>query len=73
MNAENLEKNQPVELVDGARQGPARRLQLVQSCYRCCLRFRFGGLPELFVYREPPAAEEEAEEPSSPPVVAEAL
>ena len=35
-------------------------------------RFRFGGLPELYVFREPPAAEEgEAEEPSSPPVVAE--
>ncbi|CAJ1349068.1 unnamed protein product, partial [Effrenium voratum] len=31
-------------------------------------RFRFGGLPELYVYREP--AEEE-EEPSSPPVEAE--
>eukprot|EP00439_Symbiodinium_sp_Y106_P084723 s983_g26.t1 len=52
MNAENLEKNQPVELVDGAR-------------------FRFGGLPELYVYREPPPADEEAEEPSSPPIQAE--
>ncbi|CAE7856661.1 Reticulocyte-binding protein 2-like a [Symbiodinium microadriaticum] len=52
MNAENLEKNQPVELVDGAR-------------------FRFGGLPELYVYREPPPADEEVEEPSSPPIHAE--
>lgn len=33
---------------------------------RC--RFRFGGLPELYVYREPV---EEEEEPSSPPVEAE--
>lgn len=31
-------------------------------------RFRFGGLPELYVYREPV---EEEEEPSSPPVEAE--
>ena len=36
------------------------------------IRFRFGGLPELYVYREPPPADEEVEEPSSPPIHAEA-
>ena len=65
MNKEKLEAKSPVELINGAR---CLHLLSSTSSDGWASRFRFGGLPELYVYREPV---EEEEEPSSPPIEAE--